>query len=137
MSLLDQILELERTVWQYVIDKDREAFSRVFANDYIEVTADGQRVLKDSIVENSPVVDEIESYAITSPTIVEPSSGSAILSYQLTLIGTLRGEPISPATRWVASIWRQTDGPMDGPTEAGWQCCFFQQTGVPGGLGPD
>ena len=62
---MTSILQLEHSVWQAVINKDRDLLATLFSVDYIEVTADGKRVMKDSIVELSPQVDEIMSYEIT------------------------------------------------------------------------
>lgn len=119
---MTSILELEHGVWEAVINRDGTALGAMFSNDYVEVTADGRRVLKDSIVETSPQVDEIESYEITASSTTEIGSDAAILSYHLVLKGKLRGEPIDPPNRWVVSVWRKT-----GDT---WKCCFFQQTGA-------
>ena len=59
---MTSILQLEHMVWQAVLSKDGEQVATLFSDDYIEVTADGRRELKDSIVETSPQVDDIESY---------------------------------------------------------------------------
>lgn len=123
MSLLDQIIECEHRVWRSVVSKDGTALAEVFADDYVEVTADGKRVSKDSVVEESPIVDEIESYVIANPRIIELGSNAVVLSYHLTLVGKLSGETISPRTRWATSVWRRAEGQ--------WQCCLFQQTGAP------
>jgi len=64
--VLEKLLEFEQTAWQAVVDKNGEALSDFFNSDYIEVTADGNRYRKNVIVENSPKVDDIESYKIRS-----------------------------------------------------------------------
>jgi len=117
---MTSILELEHSVWRAVMDNDGDRLAALFSDDYMEVTADGKRVSRDSIVENSPVVDAIESYQITHATTVELSPDIIILSYHLNLHGLLHGEPIEPPNRWVTSIWKLDEGT--------WMCCFFQQT---------
>ena len=117
---MTSILQLERKVWQAVVDKEGEQLATMFSDDYIEVTADGRRVTKDSIVKSSPQVDDIESYEITNTSTIELGPDTSILSYHLVLNGKLRGETIEPADRWVVSVWRQRND--------AWQCCFFQQT---------
>jgi len=119
---MTSILQLEHSVWQAVINKDRDLLATLFSVDYIEVTADGKRVMKDSIVELSPQVDEIESYEISESSTIALGPDASILSYHLVLNGKLRGEPIEPPNRWVVSVWRRR--------EETWQCCFFQQTAV-------
>jgi hypothetical protein len=118
---MKSVLELEHVVWQAVIDKDATALGEIFSDDYIEVTADGKRVLKESIVENSPQVDEIRSYQISEASTLDLGPDSTLLSYHLVLDGRLRGEPIEPTNRWVVSVWSRRDDR--------WQCRFFQQTG--------
>lgn len=120
MSVVPSAIELEDSVWQAVVAKDGDALASLFSDDYIEVTADGKRVMKDSIVDLSPKVDEIISYEIRHTTTIDMGANATLLSYHLVLHGQLRGEPIEPPHRWVVSVWRRTDDT--------WQCCFFQQT---------
>jgi len=120
VSQVTSILQLEHRVWQAVMDNDGEQLAVMFPDDYIEVTADGRRVMKDSIVEISPQVDDIDSYQITKPSTIELGPDTTILSYHLVLNGRLQGELIEPPNRWVVSVWRRTNET--------WQCCFFQQT---------
>lgn len=117
-----EILRMEHGVWQAVISKDELALAEAFSDDYVEVTIDGKRFSKESIVENSPQVDDVESYQIEEALVLDAGTEVAILSYQLTLHGQLRGKPIEPADRKVVSIWRHRDDR--------WQCCFFQQTAI-------
>ena len=114
------ILQLEHRVWKAVMEGDPDTLAGLFSDDYIEVTAEGKRVLKDSIIETSPQVDEIESYEISDVTTLELGPDAILLSYHLELEGRLRGQPIHPPNRWVASLWQRTNGV--------WKCCFFQQT---------
>ena len=117
---MTSILQLEHMVWQAVLSKDGEQLATLLSDDYIEVTADGRRVLKDSIVEASPQMDDIESYAISHTSTIDLGTDTTILSYHLVLNGKLRGEPIEPPNRWVVSVWLRRNET--------WQCCFFQQT---------
>jgi hypothetical protein len=117
---MDSVLQLEDCVWQALVAKDSNRLAAMFSDDYIEVTADGKRVMKDSIVETSPQVDDIESYEMTNASTLELGPDTTILSYHLVLKGKLRGEPIDPPDRWVVSVWQRR--------EHRWQCCFFQQT---------
>ena len=119
---MTSVLKLEHNVWRAVINKDGDTLANLFSDDYVEVTAGGKRVLKDSVVEFSPQVDEIESYEISDSSIIDLGPDASVLSYHLLLSGRLRGEPIEPPNRWVVSIWRRR--------EDVWQCCFFQQTAV-------
>lgn len=120
---LDAALALENSVWSAVVSGDGDALADLFTDDYVEVTVDGLRALKDSIVSQSPQVDRIEAHSIAEATLVKAGPTAAVLSYRLELDGTLRGEPIRPVARWVASVWRR-DG-------SEWRCCFFQQTRIP------
>lgn len=122
MTDLAEILQMEHGVWEAVIAKDEVALAEAFSDDYIEVTIDGKRFSKESIVENSPVVDDVESYDIREAMVLGVSAGVAILSYRLAIFGKLRGEPIEPADRRVASVWRRKGEE--------WRCCFFQQTAI-------
>ena len=117
---MTSILQLEHKVWHAVLNKDGEQLARMFSDDYIEVKADGRSVIKDSIVEASPQLDDIESYQNTDISTIGLGTDTTILSYHLVLNGKLRGEPIEPSNRRVVSVWRRSN-------EA-WQCCFFQQT---------
>jgi len=114
------VVQLEDSVWRAVVAKDGEALASLFSDDYVEITADGKREMKDSIVELSPKVDEITTYKISHTTTIDLGVDATLLSYHLVLHGRLRGEPIEPPSRWVVSVWRRTGD--------AWQCCFFQQT---------
>ena len=116
----DTVLACEHKVWQAVIEKDGAAIAALFSDDYIEVTLDGKRVLKDAIVKESPEADEIEEYRIDSEQIVTLSDDSILLNYHLWLSGTCRGVPVIPQDRWATSVWKKVN--------ASWQCSLFQQS---------
>ena len=111
---------LEEKVWQAVVNKDGAALSRLFSEDYVEITLEGKRVEKTEIVELSPQVDEITGYLIDSERVVTLGESSVILSYHLKLEGHTRGARIIPEDRWATSIWSCRDGE--------WVCSFFQQS---------
>lgn len=119
-ELRELALSVEQSVWRAVIEKDGVKLGGLFADDYIEVTLDGQRVQKTAVVSESPQVDEITGYTINSEQVVSVNDGCFLLSYHLTIHGTSRGVVISPPDRWATSIWsRHADS---------WRCNFFQQT---------
>ncbi len=113
-------LELERSVWSAVLEKNGDALAQLFADDYVEITIEGRRFEKHSIVEVSPQVDEIESYAIDSEVVLPMGAHGFALSYHLTLEGRCRGEPIVPKERWATSVWAKREG--------AWKCVLFQQS---------
>ena len=113
-------LDLERSVWQAVVEKNGSALTELFADEYVEVTLDGQRVAKGTIVSESPVIDEIVGYTIDSEQVVRINNGDILLSYHLTIDGTSRGAEISPPERRATSVWsRQHES---------WKCNLFQQS---------
>lgn len=118
-------LSLEYSVWRAVVEKDGVKLGDLFAEDYIEVTLNGQRVQKKAVVSESPQVDEIAGYTTDSELVVSVNDGCLLLSYHLTIHGTSRGVVISPPDRWATSIWsRHADS---------WKCHIFQQST----FGPD
>ncbi|MEZ5944120.1 MAG: GNAT family N-acetyltransferase [Planctomycetaceae bacterium] len=119
---LEEVLALERRVWQAVVEHNGHALAELFDDEYIEITSEGNRVLKSDVVMESPQIDEVESYAIRDPQIRALGADSVLLSYQLTLDGKCRGIPILPRDRWATSIWHSRDGR--------WTCVSFQQSPV-------
>jgi hypothetical protein len=118
-------LKLEHSVWQAVIGKDGAALEELFADEYIEITVDGKRVAKGTIVSESPVIDEIVGYTIDSEQVVLIKDGCIMVSYHLTIDGRSRGVEISPPERWATSVWSRQNG--------SWKCSLFQQSS----FGPD
>ena len=114
------VIELEQALWAAVLRKDGEKLASCFSDDYVEVTLDGVRVEKQTIVSESPKVDEISRYKMDDACVVRLSDDCMLLIYHLTLEGTCRGVPIEPRERWATSIWSMIDDR--------WQCRFFQQT---------
>lgn len=114
------IVRLERRVWQAVVKNDGAALAEMFADDYVEITLEGKRVLKTDVVNESPQIDNIRSYSIAQERVIPLGPDRALLSYHLTLTGECRGVEISPADRWATSIWVQSDND--------WKCSFFQQS---------
>lgn len=116
----ETIVELEKSAWEAVVKKDGSKLEKLFADDYIEVTVDGKRFAKGEIVEKSPHVDEIDSFEISEARVLFLEQNVALLNYKLNLEGKLRNIPISPKSRWVVSLWKQTNSI--------WKCAYFQQT---------
>lgn len=119
-SLLDEILRCEHRVWQAVIEKDGVTLAELFTDEYVEVTLEGQRVLKSEVVAESPQIDDIAAYSVDSEEVRSLGPDVVLLSYHLTLDGTCRGIPILPQERRATSIWNRR--------ETGWRCFFFQQS---------
>ncbi len=120
MELTQLALDLESQVWKAVVDKDGAALSRLFDDNYIEITLEGQRVEKAEVVASSPQIDDIHAYKIESPKVVTFDGNTLLLNYHLTMDGTVRGEAIEPRERWATSIWSNRNG--------SWLCSFFQQS---------
>jgi|GEM_PF-2666470 hypothetical protein len=96
-SLLDEILCCEHRVWQAVIEKDGTTLAVLFTDEYVEITFDGQRVLKSEVVAESPQIDDIAAYSADSEEVRRLGPDVVLLSYHLTLDGTCRGIPHRPA----------------------------------------
>lgn len=122
VELHEFVLSLEQQVWKAVMEKDGTALGELFADNYIEITADGRRAGKTEIADQSPQVDEIEAYVIDCERVVSLGEDNAVLSYHLTLDGSCRGTTIKPRERWATSIWSRTGDK--------WLCCFFQQSPI-------
>jgi len=122
-ELLQHAERLERSVWRAVIEKDGAALGKLFSDDYIEVTFNGKRVVKEQIVDESPKSDEISAYAMNAAKVIELAADLLLLSYHLTIDGTYCGDEILPRDRWATSIWRKVAN--------SWKCCFFQQSPYP------
>ena len=56
-ELREIVLNLERSVWQAVIDKDSAALEKLFSDEYVEITLDGKRAEKVDVVTESPQID--------------------------------------------------------------------------------
>lgn len=119
-DLREFLPKLERQIWEAVVSKDGATLSRLFAAGYVEVTLDGQRVLKSDVVNESPQIDEIDAYSMNDERVVALGPEAAVLSYHLTLDGRCRGIAIEPRHRWATSVWTRSTG--------NWQCCLFQQS---------
>ncbi|MCA8993834.1 MAG: GNAT family N-acetyltransferase [Planctomycetaceae bacterium] len=117
---LEEVLALERQIWQAIVERNGDALAELFDDEYIEIMLEGKRVLKPDAVGESPQIDEIESYVILAPQIRALGESSVLLNYHLTLDGKCRGIPIQPRDRWATSIWHNRAGE--------WTCMFFQQS---------
>ena len=120
MEITQLALDLETQVWKAVVEKDGAALNRLFDDNYIEITLEGQRVEKAEVVASSPQIDDIHAYKIESPKVVSFDGNTLLLNYHLTMDGTVRGEAIEPRERWATSIWSNRSG--------SWLCCLFQQS---------
>ena len=122
-ELHELAVSLEHSVWKAVVERDGNALRKLFADDYIEITLDGKRIEKQTVVNESPAVDQIDRYMIDSEKTVVVSQSCVILSYHLTIQGISRGITISPTERWATSVWSER--------HSSWQCQLFQQSPYP------
>lgn len=119
------IIDLESRIWQGVTDGDRDFLQAVFTEDYLEITSDGIRVEKQTIVDESPDVDAIAHWEMTNAKVQRVGEAAFLLNYRLDLQGMCREKPIEPHERWATSVWRMDSGEF--------RCCYFQQTPISGG----
>ena len=119
-DLVRLVERLERSVWQATMKKNGTKLRELFADDYVEITLSGKRVIKDQVVAESPQSDEISAYMVDEVRVTSLSSGLLLMSYHLAIEGTYLGDSILPRDRWATSIWRSEEG--------SWKCCLFQQS---------
>ncbi len=79
MEITQLALDLETQVWKAVVQKDGAALNRLFDDNYIEITLEGQRVEKAEVVASSPQIDDIDAYKIESPKVVSFDGNTLLL----------------------------------------------------------
>ena len=121
-GLADTLVALECQVWDAAKSGDADTLRALFADDYLEITAEGRRVGKAEIVKLSPECDRIESYSLEDVKIVALGPNVGLVTYRLAIEGLLRGKPYPTYQRFATLTWVNGEGR--------WQCAFFQQTPI-------
>ena len=116
----EQIVNLERSVWEAVAAGDGGRLEELFAPEYIEITLEGRRIGRNLASTASTHADSVTSWKMSTPDVIPSGRDSCVLSYHLTIKGSCSGRPIVPRDRWATTVWRRTSD--------SWQRILFQQT---------
>ncbi len=108
----------EKAVWDMLKKKDYDLFAKMLTEDYLEVASDG-------VYDKAGIVTFLKDLDFTDATfsdwrLLQINKDAAVLMYNLTLKGKLKGEDIPPGPYRVGSVWVNRNGK--------WQGIFYQET---------
>ncbi|MEP2680498.1 MAG: nuclear transport factor 2 family protein [Sulfitobacter sp.] len=131
-KLLAEILRLEESVWQALVEGDAEADAAALHPDFLGVYPSGFAGRADHAgqLEQGATV---ESFQITQPRLLELGADHVCLSY----LATYRRPSHTEQDRmYVSSIWQRAAGDEGGDqtTGQGWINIFSQDTPTPGSV---
>lgn len=98
---LDSLLELERSVWQALVDGDAEADRELLADDFVGLYPTGFATRDDHV---SAIVDHpsVRSFELTDARVVAVSADAALLLYRATFV---RAGGHESEAMYVSSLW--------------------------------
>jgi hypothetical protein len=103
---LDHFLELERQVWQALVDGDADADRALLSEDFVGVYPSGF-ANRDDHVGQFVAAPTVSAYTIDRARVIEVSSDSAMLCYLATF---QRPDDSSIHRMYVSSLWCERDG---------------------------
>lgn len=108
----------EKAIWETLKKKDYVAFGDSLASDFIEVADNG-------VSDKAAVVAEIKDFVPTEVTfsawkMLPIDDDAVILTYDVNIKGTFKGQDLPPGTFHTVSVWANRDGK--------WQAVLYQQT---------
>jgi hypothetical protein len=114
------IIAKEKAAWDSIKQKDYDAFGKMLASDYIEVTDEG-------VFDKAGIVADIKDFNLTDVTfsdwkMLSIDNDAAIITYNTTLKATYKGKDVPPGPYRAAGAWVNRDGT--------WLAVFYQQTPV-------
>jgi Domain of unknown function (DUF4440) len=101
------VIDRERELWEIVKNKQTDAFRKYFADNFSAVYSDGVKNINQEI-EGIRNVD-LKDYSLTEMKVVFPNKETAVLTYKVTVQGSVKGQDISGAY-YVSSVWVKQDG---------------------------
>jgi hypothetical protein len=110
----------EKAAWDTLKNKDYEAFGKMRASEYTEVTADG-------VHDKASVLASVRDVSITNVDfsdwkILQLDNDAAIVAYTVSRTGTYKGFPIPTGPFRAATAWVRRHGH--------WLAVFHQETAV-------
>jgi hypothetical protein len=110
----------EKAAWDSVQKKDYDVFGKLLANEYTEVTDEG-------VFDKAGTMTSVKELSISDVSYTDWKTQSIdkdayIITYNVTVKGTAKGEEFPPGPYRAAAAWVNRDGK--------WLAMFFQQTPV-------
>jgi hypothetical protein len=114
------MIVLEKAAWDTLKKKDYAAFGNMLAPDYIEVTEQG-------VFDKAGIVADVKDFNVTDVTfsdwkMIPIDNDAVILTYQMTLKGTFKGDEVPPGPYRAAAAWVNREGK--------WLGFYFQQSPI-------
>lgn len=113
-----EIIAKEKAAWDSLKTKDYAAFGNLLANDFIEVTDGG-------VFDKAGSIANAKDFNVTDTTfsgwkMLPIDNDAVILTYDLSLKATFKGEAVPPGPYRAAAAWVNRDGK--------WLGFYYQQT---------
>src|SRR5712691_10696739 len=98
----------EKATWEAIKKKDYDAFGNMLASDYIEVEDDG-------VYDKTATSTTIKDFAVSDATfsdwkVLSVDKNAVLVTYNLNLKATYKGQAVPPGPYRVASGWVNRDG---------------------------
>jgi hypothetical protein len=108
----------EKAVWDALKKKDMDAFGGMLAADYVEVGDDG-------VFNKAGIINELKDLTVNDVSYADwkmlpIDSDALVLTYNVTVKGSMKGKDFPPGPYLAASAWVNRDGK--------WQAFFYQET---------
>lgn len=97
----------EKAAWQAFKDKKSDEFKKLLSADFMGVYSDGIQTLQQEM--DSMQKWDMKSFSFSDFNLVMPDAGTAVMTYKVTLEGTVDGKDAS-GTYNAGSIWRMKNG---------------------------
>jgi hypothetical protein len=114
------IIAKEKAAWDTLKKKDYDAFGKLLASDYIEISDGG-------VFDKAGIIADVKDFDLADVTFADwkmlPIDNDAvIITYTTTVKGTYKGEPVPSGPYRSAGAWVDRNG--------NWQAIYFQQTRI-------
>jgi hypothetical protein len=107
-SSLDKvIIDTETALWEIVKNKQFDAFRKHYADNFLAVHSDGVTDVNQQ-VEGVRNLD-LKDYSLSDTKVVFPNTGTAILTYKVTVQGSYQGQDITGGY-YASSVWIKQGG---------------------------
>ncbi|HXG11528.1 MAG TPA: nuclear transport factor 2 family protein [Gemmataceae bacterium] len=109
-KLRGELAALEKQVWDAWVRQDADALKNLLAEDYQEIGSPaGPHVARAQALESLANL-RIFKYDVDNLELLSLSKDAALLTYRATVVGSFRGQNLSPGRYNVSSAWVNRDG---------------------------
>ena len=108
----------EKATWEAIKTKDYDGFANMLASNYLEVGGDG-------VFDKAGIIKNVKELTLSDATfsdwkMLPIDKDTVLLTYQVTLKGTVKNQEIPPGPYRAGAVWQNRDGK--------WAAVYYQET---------